>query len=170
MKRIDIAGVKGIKVIAETKEDEKRIENYVVKDGKKWVIDFFSTTYRKANKNEALKKFAVEVRVSKFIDGRQRYKRRVYRYDGEATLRKAVESLLEEQERLLEELIEEYRDAKTAEEAKSAREEKARAKFTVEKVWEEYFEKKTTPASELRNWKPTTARSYRSFFSKWIAG
>ena len=159
MKKIRIENLRAAWLLVKNEEELERLKKYLDQKGR---IDVTSPEYKKASRTP-LRNFSIEIRVSKLHEGKQRFKKQRYTYKDKTTLTKAIEELNREPARLLAELEQEIREG-------NVQRKKRISKATVTDAWDLFYEKKTTPSEELRNWKPTTARTYQNFFNKWIRG
>ncbi len=167
MKLIRIKGAKNIYYL-----EDDQIADYLT-DG---VLDIDSEIYKKANKKRALKSFSLQVRVTKVVDGKQKYKRKkiIFGIDDNLTIRKALNKIAEDGEvkKLLDQIktdaqVKKIQAEEAVQHAKADQEEKSSR--ILDDVWDEFYDHKVDGTdSELGMWRPSTARTYKSFYSKWI--
>ncbi len=130
-------------------------------DRVKPVLDLDSKEFKKANKNP-LKTFNLWVRVSKVVDGKQKSKKKLFKFDG-VTIIEALKIIADEPDKLLSKFM----DAEQEKQAKAEQESTAGKEAGLSDVWDKFYTHKTTGA-HTKKWRDSTARTYSSFYDVWI--
>lgn len=147
--------------------DTPKIEKYLSDN----ILDITSKEFKKANKNP-IKEFGILIRATKVVDGKQKSKKKLFRYSNtdDKTLLEALKELEDQPAKLVAAI---KSDAEIAEEKAKRKEQEMIAAEVEAKnkplndVWDEFYKHKTTGAKTTK-WRDSTARNYDSFYNVWI--
>ncbi len=144
-------------------EDEK-ISKYL-SDG---VLDLDSKKFKTANKTP-IKDFAIQIRVTKLIDKKQKSKKKLMKFNG-VTILQALKNMADLPEDLLSQMKSES-DTKQIEAEKKAKqietEQAEKSNRILNDVWDEFYKSKTSGA-RTDKWRDSTAKTYKSFYNVWM--
>ncbi len=150
-------------------ENTARLDNYLTEG----FFDLDSPRFKKANKTP-LRDFILVIRVSKVLDGKQKFKKRkfVITDKDNLTILQALKKLSSIPDDLLSQLksdadMKKIREDEAQLQAERDREQKINR--SLNSVWDEFYDHKINGTdAELKVWRENTARTYRSFYDLWI--
>jgi len=134
-------------------------------------MDMSSGIYKEENRSKPLKDFVLVVRVSKVVDGKQKFKKKKFAYTikEKTTLFQALKNLADVPEQLLSKIVSDAEANKIAAAIKvkhAQADELEKVNRILNDAWDDFYKTKTQGAG--KKWRDSTANTYKSFYNVWI--